>query len=271
MRAFCRDLPRGYTARSNSWNGLDARAFADLVIVTGDNPVCLALHARCGSMQNRCRVVARTDRVRGARPRQIVFIPAMRTPLLRVLPRTFYRRDPRQVAPELLNKILLGADGRSARIVETEAYCGPIDEAAHSFRGKTARNATMFGPPGHLYVYFTYGMHWCANAVCGEEDDGVGVLLRAAQPLTGLDCMRALRGLARSDRELCSGPARLCQAFGITRADDGCDLVSGRYRIASDGTPPPTTPVVGPRVGVSRASALPWRWYVPDNRHVSRR
>lgn len=195
----------------------------------------------------------------------------MTTRTLRVLPRAFYRRDPREVAPELLNKVLLGPDGRSARIVETEAYCGDVDEAAHTFRGKTARNATMFGPPGHLYVYFTYGMHFCANAVCGEEDVGVGVLLRAAQPLTGQECMRALRGAARSERELCSGPARLCQAFGITRADDGNDLLKGRYRIASDGTPPPTDPVAGPRIGVSRAIGAPWRWYVPDNRNVSRR
>ena len=195
----------------------------------------------------------------------------MNASLLRVLPRAFYRRDPRRVAPDLLNKILLGPDARSVRIVETEAYCGAFDEAAHTFRGKTARNATMFGPPGHMYVYFTYGMHWCANAVCGDEDEGVGVLLRAAQPLTGLDRMRALRGQARSDRELCGGPARLCQALGITRGDDGNDLLKGRYRIASDGMPPPATPVVGPRVGVSRASAAPWRWHVPENPYVSRR
>lgn len=195
----------------------------------------------------------------------------MTPPTLRVLPRAFYRRDPRQVAPELLNKVLLGPDGRSVRIVETEAYCGDVDEAAHTFRGKTARNASMFGAPGHLYVYFTYGMHFCANAVCGEEGVGVGVLLRAAQPLTGLERMRALRGAARSDRELCSGPARLCQSMGITRADDGNDLLKARYRIASDGMPPPVDPVVGPRIGVSRASAAPWRWYVPDNRNVSKR
>lgn len=192
-------------------------------------------------------------------------------PILDILPRSFYRRDPREVAPELLNKILVGPDGRSARIVETEAYCGDVDEAAHTFRGKTARNATMFGPPGHLYVYFTYGMHFCANAVCGEEDIGVGVLLRAAQPLTGLERMRVLRGAARSDRELCSGPGRLCQAFGIARADDGNDLLDGRYRIASDGMPPPAEPIAGPRIGVSRAATAPWRWYVPDNRNVSKR
>ncbi len=175
------------------------------------------------------------------------------------------------MAPELLNKVLRGPDGRSARIVETEAYCGDLDEAAHTFKGKTARNATMFGPPGYLYVYFTYGMHWCANVVCGEDDEGIGVLLRAVQPLTGLDHMRALRARARTDFDLCSGPGKLCQAFGITRADDGADLIKGRYRILDDGMPPPASPVVGPRIGVSRAAAAPWRWQVPGNRYVSRR
>jgi DNA-3-methyladenine glycosylase len=192
-------------------------------------------------------------------------------PRLDVLPRDFFRRDSRAVAPELLNKILLGPDGCRARIVETEAYCGADDAAAHTFRGKTARNASMFGPPGHLYVYFTYGMHWCANTVCGEEGVGIGVLLRAAEPLDGLELMRARRGAGLADRALCSGPARLCQAFGITRADDGADLVDGPFHIASDGTPPPAQPVVKPRVGISRAVDAPWRWYVANNPHVSRR
>lgn len=189
------------------------------------------------------------------------------------LPRAFYRRDSRVVAVELLNKILVGPDGRSGRIVETEAYCGALDPAAHTFRGKTRRNATMFGPPGHLYVYFTYGMHWCCNAVCGEEDEGIGVLLRALAPLTGLDAMRTARAKARRDRDLCSGPARLTQALGITGAHDGIDIVTGTggFRIIDDGTPLPDTLVATGRVGIRHAADAPWRWYVPGDPNVSRR
>ncbi len=188
------------------------------------------------------------------------------------LSRAFYRRDPRVVAPELLNKVLVAADGRRARIVETEAYCGAIDAAAHTFRGQTSRNATMFGPPGRLYVYFTYGMHWCANTSCGEEGEGVGVLLRAAEPIGGLDLMYPARPAARRDRDLCSGPARLCQAFGITGAQDGDDLVIGAKGLAivDDGIAPPADPVVSARIGIRNAAEEPWRWYVRGNRNVSK-
>jgi len=188
-----------------------------------------------------------------------------------VLPRDFYRRHPAVVAPELLNTLLVRDDGRVARIVEVEAYAGSEDPAAHSYRGQTARNATMFGAPGHLYVYFTYGMHWGSNAVCGEVGEGVGVLLRAAEPLQGMDAMRLLRPKARRDRDLASGPGKLSQAFGITRDLDGADLVEGDrgILIVSDGTPPPSEPVVGPRIGISRAVDFPWRWHVPDHAHVS--
>jgi DNA-3-methyladenine glycosylase len=190
----------------------------------------------------------------------------------RRLPRAFYRRDPREVAPELLNKVLVAADGRRARIVETEAYCGAFDAAAHTYRGKTARNAVMFGPPGLLYVYFTYGMHFCCNAVCGEDGEGVAVLLRAAEPLAGLDLMREARPAAKRDRDLCSGPARLCQAFGIARAQDGVDLVTGvgGLGIVDDGVAPPEAPVVTTRIGIRHAAEEPWRWYVPGNPNVSR-
>lgn len=188
-----------------------------------------------------------------------------------VLPRAFYRRHPTMVAPELLNKVLLRADGRAARIVEVEAYAGSEDPAAHSYRGMTARNATMFGEPGHLYVYFTYGMHWGSNAVCGEVGEGVGVLLRAAEPLLGLDAMRQARPRAKRDRDLASGPGKLSQAFGITGAMDGADLVGADRGIvlADDGTAPPRDPVVGPRIGISRAMDFPWRWHVADHLHVS--
>lgn len=189
---------------------------------------------------------------------------------MRVLPRSFYRRDPREVAPELLNKVLTAADGRAGRIVEVEAYCGEHDPAAHTFRGKTARNASMFGPAGHLYVYFTYGMHWCANVVCGEVGEGVGVLLRALEPLGGLDLMREARPKAKTDRDLCRGPARLAQAMGITGAQDGADLCAGNFRVGDVGELPPVNPMAGPRIGISRALEEPWRWHVPGNRYVSR-
>lgn len=195
------------------------------------------------------------------------WLPAGCTPL----PRDFYRRPPTVVAPELLNKLLLRSDGRAARIVEVEAYAGHEDPAAHSYRGQTARNASMFGPAGHLYVYFTYGMHWGSNVVCGEVGEGVGVLLRAAEPIHGLDMMRPLRPAARRDRDLANGPGKLSQAFGLDRRFDGADLVAGERGvvIASDGMGPPDDPVTGPRIGISRAIDFPWRWYIRDNAHVS--
>lgn len=189
----------------------------------------------------------------------------------RRLPRSFYRRDARAVAPDLLNKVLR-CGPLAARIVEVEAYCGSEDPGSHAFRGPTRRNATMFGPPGGLYVYFTYGMHWCANAVCGDEGEGVAVLLRAAEPLAGLEEMRLRRRAARTDRDLCRGPARLCQAFGLGAAHDGADLPTADrgVTILDDGTPPPVVPAVSTRIGLSAGADRPWRWCVPGSLHLSR-
>jgi len=190
--------------------------------------------------------------------------------MARRLSRSFFRRDPREVAPELLGKVLRGP-GMSARIVEVEAYCGSEDPGSHAFRGATKRNATMFGPAGHLYVYFTYGMHWCANAVCGERGQGVAVLLRAAEALTGLEEMRVRRPAAARDRDLCAGPARLCQAFGLVGDHDGLDLVRAErgFTIVDDGIPPPV-PTIGPRIGLSAGAELPWRWAVAGDPNLSR-
>ncbi len=190
----------------------------------------------------------------------------------RVVPRAFYARDPRAVAPELLNKILVVGDGRAGRIVETEAYAGAEDAAAHTFRGKTDRNATMFGPGGHMYVYFTYGLHYCCNAVCGEVGEGVGVLIRALEPVAGLDRMREARPKARRDSDLCNGPGKVTQALGIDRRHDGADLVEGDQGIliVDDGTAPPRDPVATPRIGIRHAAEHPWRWHVPAHRHVSK-
>jgi DNA-3-methyladenine glycosylase len=189
--------------------------------------------------------------------------------------RAFFAQDSTVVAPMLLN-LLLVRGRRVARIVEVEAYAGAADAASHAYRGQTARNATMFGPPGHLYVYFTYGMHFCANVVCREAGVASAVLLRALAPLEGLEEMRALRPAARGDADLCSGPARLCQAFGVGRADDGADLVSADrgLMLMSDGVMPPDVPWSGPRIGLSARAgvdaALPWRYAVTGNPNVSR-
>ncbi len=200
------------------------------------------------------------------------------------LPRSFYTRTALDVAPQLLNKVLIRGR-RAGHIVEVEAYEGANDPSSHGHRGMTNRTRTMFGPPGHLYVYFTYGMHHCANVVCGEEGVCSAVLLRAGAPLAGQDIMRRARTAASRRRsskpfrsvDLCSGPARLCQAFGLDRRDDGADLVAASAAanrlpifIVDDGTPPPRQPGRSGRIGVTRAPNRPWRFYVDGDPNVSR-
>lgn len=194
----------------------------------------------------------------------------MNTGAARPVPLGLLAGDPIEVAPRLLNTLLIHGD-RAIRIVEVEAYRGMQDPASHAYRGLTRRNATMFGPPGRLYVYFTYGMHWCANVVCGPESVAGAVLLRAGAPVSGLDAMWAARPAARRERDLCSGPAKLCQALGLTGEFDGADLVAGDLgvRLCSDGTESPADPGIGPRIGISAAAEHPWRWWVPGDPNVS--
>ena len=189
------------------------------------------------------------------------------------LPRRFYARPSTVVARELLGRVFVRS-GRAgarvaARIVETEAY-EQTDPASHSFRGLTARNAVMFGPAGHLYVYFTYGMHFCMNVVTDREGWGSAVLLRAAEPLEGVATMRRRRGTADLHL-LCSGPARFTQALGIARGFDGVDLVDGSTLWIERGVPVPEARVqIGPRVGIRSGVEQPWRFSVAGDAFVSR-
>ncbi len=191
--------------------------------------------------------------------------------MTRRLGRRFYARPTLAVAPDLLNKVLV-APGVAGRIVEVEAYCGSEDPGSHAFRGPTPRTEVMFGPAGHLYVYFTYGMHWCANVVTERPGTAGGVLIRALTPIRGLGTMRRRRSSARTDVELCNGPAKLAQACGLDGRHDGADLVtaSAGVSIRDDGTAPPSRPDIGVRVGLSAGDDLPWRFAVPDVSEVSR-
>jgi DNA-3-methyladenine glycosylase len=189
----------------------------------------------------------------------------------RVVPRRFYAGDPVEVAPLLLNKVLVRGP-LAGRIVDVEAYRGEADPASHAYRGETARNATMFGGPGRLYVYFTYGMHWCANVVCRPPGTAGAVLLRALVPVAGTARMRRARPAARRDVDLANGPAKLCEALGITGTDDGADLVGGDRRIVvvDDGMPPPARPGISGRIGIRVGEREPWRFFVAGDPHVSR-
>jgi DNA-3-methyladenine glycosylase len=210
----------------------------------------------------------------------------LRGETLKPLPRGFYNRDPREVAPALLGKLLVRVIKRTTknnilagRIVETEAYLGAGDAAAHSAAGKTPRNAVLFGPPGHAYVYFIYGNHYCLNVSCLPEGDAGCVLIRALEPVAGLDVMLRNRGLrpTTNDRRpatlrlLTSGPGRLCEALVITRRrDNGKDLTSraSDLWIADDGFRPPKISATA-RVGITKAAEYPLRFLIPENPFVS--
>ena len=212
-----------------------------------------------------------------------------RTTEIRPLDRTFFSRDPRRVARELLGKVLVrqkdarqkdvrqGSARLSARIVEVEAYLGEQDPAAHASSGRTTRNAVLFGPPGHAYIYFIYGNHYCLNVSCEPEGRAGGVLFRALEPLTGVDEMAQARGLeidGPKDRiKLTSGPGRLCEAFGITRArDNGCDLtsVTSSLWIGKDGYRARGIRTT-PRIGITQAAEKPLRYLLDGNPFVSGR
>jgi DNA-3-methyladenine glycosylase len=181
------------------------------------------------------------------------------------LTREFFARSVHELAPELIGATLL-VDGVGGSIVEVEAY-DHEDPAAHGFRGRTERNASMFGPPGHAYVYRSYGIHWCLNFVC--EDIGVAnaVLIRALEPTEGLDVMRARRGM-ENGRLLCAGPGRLCQALAITREHDGLPLDEWPFELRAREDEPDL--VRGPRIGITKAIEQPFRYGLAGSRFLSR-
>ena len=196
------------------------------------------------------------------------------------LPRAFYARDPRRVARQLLGKVLVRAGSASsaaltARIVEVEAYLGEDDPAAHSAAGRTLRNSVLFGPPGYAYIYFIYGNHYCLNVSCEPEGQAGGVLFRALEPLSGIPEMAKGRGIdvdgPKNWPKLTSGPGRLCEAFGITRArDNGCDLTNatGSLWIGDDAYRTRNI-VTTPRIGITKAADMPLRYLLGGNPFVS--
>jgi DNA-3-methyladenine glycosylase len=193
-------------------------------------------------------------------------LPSRPSPVTtRTLGSEFFARSVHDVAPELIGVTLLVA-GVGGRIVEVEAY-DHEDPASHGFRGRTERNASMFGPPGRAYVYRSYGIHWCLNLVCEEEGVANAVLLRALEPTRGLEQMRARRGL-EDERLLCGGPGRLCQALGVTREQDGLALDRPPFELLARDSP--VEVVNGPRIGITRAVDLPWRYVESGSRFLSR-
>ncbi len=181
------------------------------------------------------------------------------------LARDFFARSVHEVAPELIGATLL-VEGVGGTIVEVEAY-DQDDPASHSFLGRTTRTASMFGPPGHAYVYRSYGVHWCLNLVCADDGRAEAALLRALEPTHGLREMRARRGV-ESPRALCSGPGKLCQALGIAGEHDGLPLDAPPFELrAREGRPPLA---VGPRIGITRAVERQWRYGLARSPFLSR-
>lgn len=186
----------------------------------------------------------------------------------RALRRADFKADAPVVAHALIGATLL-VDGVGGVIVEVEAY-DEDDAASHCHPGPTARNRVMFGPPGYAYVYRSYGLHWCVNFVCREAGHGAGVLIRALQPTHGLDIMRARRGMD-DERLLCAGPGRLTQALAITQAHYGLPLDRPPFRVLAAPSDTPVEVLSGPRIGISKAVDLPWRFGLAGSRFVSRR
>ncbi|MFC5186475.1 DNA-3-methyladenine glycosylase [Actinomadura harenae] len=189
------------------------------------------------------------------------------------LPRTFYDAPVEFVAPRLLGSVLVHTtvEGTVAvRLTEVEAYAGPRDPASHAYRGQTGRNAVMFGPPGHTYVYFTYGMHHCVNLVCGPAGTASGILLRAGEIIAGHD-LAAARRPGASARDLARGPARLCKALAIARPENGLDVCDpdGPLRVLRGDPLVPTAVRSGPRVGVNGGKDTPWRFWIDGDPTVS--
>jgi len=178
---------------------------------------------------------------------------------------TFFARSVHEVAPDLIGATFM-VDGVGGRIVEVEAY-HHTDPAAHSFGGQTDRNAVMFGPPGRVYVYRSYGIHWCMNFVCEPKGSASAVLLRAIEPIEGLARMRRRRGL-KDERLLCSGPGRVCEALGVTVAHNGARIDRPPFALyARDGTP---NVAAGVRIGITKAAELPWRYGEAGSRFLSK-
>lgn len=186
-----------------------------------------------------------------------------------VLPRSFYERGTVNVARDLLGQVLVHGP-TAGIIVETEAYLGGDDLASHSAAGITDRTRVIFGPPGHAYVYFSYGMHDCLNIVAELAGTPGCVLIRALEPIEGLDVMRARRPKARTDRDLTSGPGKLTQALGITRNHYGVDLTSGDLVVLARQASAPFEIIVTPRIGITKCAGLPLRFLINGNRFVSR-